>query len=240
MNGLSQAVASAQGPRVYDDSMKSTANANGDVPKLKTFSRKSARGRELSLRTILVPTDFSRRSKQAIRWAKFIAQQSHGNIHLVHVHDYEYAVPAEIALEIMFQTDVEKSLRRDLSRVAAKHALPNIKTSCHIRSGRAFDQVEKLAEELRADLIVTSTHGYTGLQHLLLGSTAERIVRHSARPVFVVRVAKNGRMRAPRLKKIVVHSIFRNARRSACITRCNSRALLARNYSSFTCLVARR
>jgi len=98
MNGLSQAVASAQGPRVYDDSMKSTANANGDVPKLKTFSRKSARGRELSLRTILVPTDFSRRSKQAIRWAKFIAQQSHGHIHLVHVHDYEYGVPGEIAL----------------------------------------------------------------------------------------------------------------------------------------------
>ena len=136
--------------------------------------------------------------------------------------------------------DMERSLRGDLCRVAVKHAVPNLKTSCHIKSGRAFDQVEKLAEELRADLIVTSTHGYTGLQHVLLGSTAERIVRHAARPVFVVRLAKTGRMRAPRLKKIVVHSIFRNARRSACITRCNSRALLARNYSSFTCLVARR
>ena len=189
--------------------MKLPVDANGGVRKLtkipsRTPSRKSARGKEAGLNTILVPTDFSRPSQQAIPWAKFIAHQSHGKIHLVHVHDFEYAIPGEVALELMFHTDVEKSLRRDLYRVAAKHDLPNPKTSCHIRSGRAFDQVEKLAEEIHADLIVTSTHGYTGLKHVLLGSTAERIVRHSTRPVFVARRAKSGRMRAPRLKKIVV------------------------------------
>jgi nucleotide-binding universal stress UspA family protein len=81
--------------------MKSTAEASGDVPKGTTrhFPRaKLAHRIKLRLQTFLVPTDFSRRSKQAIRWAKFIAQQSHGHIHLVHVHDYEYGVPGEIAL----------------------------------------------------------------------------------------------------------------------------------------------
>lgn len=189
--------------------MKLPVDANGGVRRLtkipsRTPSRKSARGKEAGLNTILVPTDFSRPSQQAIPWAKFIAHQSHGKIHLVHVHDFEYEIPGEVALELMFHTDVEKSLRRDLYRVAAKHDLPNPKTSCHIRSGRAFDEVEKLAEEIHADLIVTSTHGYAGLKHVFLGSTAERIVRHSTRPVFVARRAKSGRMRAPRLKKIVV------------------------------------
>jgi nucleotide-binding universal stress UspA family protein len=189
--------------------MKLTVDANGGVRKLteipsRTPARKPARGKEAGFNTILVPTDFSRLSQQAIRWAKFMAQQSHGKIHLVHVHDFEYAIPAEVALNLMFQTDVEKSLRRDLYRVAAKHDLPNPKTSCHIRSGRAFDQVVKLADQIDADLIVTSTHGYTGLRHVFLGSTAERIVRHSTRPVFVARRAMTGRLSPPRLKKIVV------------------------------------
>lgn len=185
--------------------MKRTADASGSVPQTKRIpARKPAPGRRAAPKTILVPTDFSRPSQAAIRWAKFMAQQAPGNIHLVHVHDFESTIPAEVALELSFPAEVEKSLRRDLYLLAAKHELPNPKSNCHIRSGRAFDQVVQLAEEIQADLIVLSTHGYKGLQHVLLGSTAERIVRHSSRPVLVTRRAKTGRMRPPQLKKIVV------------------------------------
>lgn len=199
----------------------------------KIRARKSVPATRPRFKTILVPTDFSRLSQQAIRWAKFIAQPSHGTVHLVHVHDFEFAVPAEVALELISPADIDRMLHEELCRVAAKHGLPNPKKTCHLRSGRAFDQVEKLGEEIQADLIVTSTHGYTGLQHALLGSTAERIVQHSTRPVLVTRSANVDRMRAPRLKKIVIPLDF---------SKCSEVALryainLARNFGAKLFLV---
>ena len=56
-----------------------------------------------------------------------------------------------------------------------------------IRVGQAYFEIAEAAKELKADLIVISTHGYTGLKHVLLGSTAERIVRHAPCPVMTVR-----------------------------------------------------
>ena len=68
----------------------------------------------LALKQILVPTDFSRLSQQAIRWAKFMAEPAHGTIHLVHVHDFEFAIPSEVALELISPADVDRMLRQDL------------------------------------------------------------------------------------------------------------------------------
>src|SRR5205085_1160246 len=56
-----------------------------------------------------------------------------------------------------------------------------------VRSGAAHTQIADLAEKLGADLIVISTHGNTGIKHVLMGSTAERVVRHARCPVLVVR-----------------------------------------------------
>jgi nucleotide-binding universal stress UspA family protein len=171
---------------------------------VKIQARQPAPADRFRLKTILVPTDFSSLSQQAIRWAKFMAQPAHGKVHLVHVHDFEFAIPDEVAVELISPADVDRMLQQELCRVAAKHAIPNPRKTCHLKTGRAYDQIEELAEEIQADLIVTSTHGFKGLQHVLLGSTAERIVRHATRPVLVARAAKSGRRRAPRLKKIVV------------------------------------
>jgi len=56
-----------------------------------------------------------------------------------------------------------------------------------VRHDLIFDGVLEVAREIRADLIITTTHGYTGVKHLVLGSTAENIVRRAPCPVFVVR-----------------------------------------------------
>jgi universal stress protein A len=55
------------------------------------------------------------------------------------------------------------------------------------RIGRAFDEITAAAREQKADLIVISTHGYSGVKHVVLGSVAERVVRHAPCPVLVVR-----------------------------------------------------
>ena len=56
-----------------------------------------------------------------------------------------------------------------------------------VRDGKPFQEICHAAETLGADLIVLTTHGHTGLKHVWLGSTAERVVRHAKCPVLVVR-----------------------------------------------------
>ena len=56
-----------------------------------------------------------------------------------------------------------------------------------LRAGSAFDEICEAARKGKADLIIIATHGHTGLKHVFLGSTAERVVRHAPRPVLVVR-----------------------------------------------------
>ena len=56
-----------------------------------------------------------------------------------------------------------------------------------VRFGRSFHEIAEAARTRKVDLIIISTHGYTGLKHAVLGSTTERVVRHAHCPVLVVR-----------------------------------------------------
>lgn len=142
------------------------------------------------IRTILVPIDFSPSSLEALSYAHALGERFGGELHVSYVlePDYAYAVPS--LLESPPFTTPEKSeqhVRSELESVTANYAIAGKPAMAHAGFGRAFDQVCKLASEIQADLIVLSTHGYTGLKHALLGSTAERVVRHAPCPVLVVR-----------------------------------------------------
>ena len=72
-------------------------------------------------------------------------------------------------------------------------------------NGRPYEQICRLARRLEIDLIITATRGRTGLKHLALGSTAERVVRHAPCPVLVVHPsAGSARRLSPTFKKILV------------------------------------
>jgi nucleotide-binding universal stress UspA family protein len=146
-----------------------------------------------AIRNVLVPIDFSGMSIEAIETAKQLAQRYDAGVHLTHVYQLEYLanftapmpplVPFSLASH---EEDMEKRLAHQLGTLGDEHGVP--RTNCHLLSGApAFDEICRLAKELPADLIVTPTHGRTGLTHVFLGSTAERIVQHSPCPVFVVR-----------------------------------------------------
>lgn len=69
--------------------------------------------------------------------------------------------------------------------------LKGIEVSVEIRMGRPFSEITEVAAEMNVDVIILATHGYTGLKHVLLGSTAERVVRHAPCPVLTVRVPEH-------------------------------------------------
>ena len=148
---------------------------------------------KLHLRTLLVPTDFSESSRQAISYAVALAQQFGSTVVLLHVIEVPFPYPVDGLMH--FPGDLEGiSLEQDAAAQKALTQLAeatarsgNVPVRSASRSGRAFDEIATAAGEENADLIVISTHGYTGLKHVFLGSTAERVVRHAPCPVLVVR-----------------------------------------------------
>ena len=152
-------------------------------------SSPSVRGpaiRDFRVKTILVPTDFSEPSLKAMKYARALAKQFRASLHLINVFDVQFEAPS---LAPLYATDdeIQRRLGRRFRAIAGEFAGPIRRGRCHARIGRAFEEICEAAQKLHVDLIVTATRGYTGLKHMLMGSTAERIVRHSPCPVLVVR-----------------------------------------------------
>lgn len=142
---------------------------------------------DFSLRTLLVPTDFSAGSLAAVEYALALASWSRADVVLLHVMeptvysvDFAFTHP-DISAEIrQGATESLRQLTEDArSRgVRAEHALA---------AGTPFVEIGKVAADRKADLIVMGTHGRTGLAHAVLGSTAERVVRFAPCPVLTVK-----------------------------------------------------
>jgi len=151
--------------------------------------------KKLSIRNVLVPIDFSTISIQTIETAKRLVHRFGASIHLVHVHHWQY--PGDFMgplrpvgkVRVSFEQHRRKKLAEELKMVAQAHGLyPGL---IHpLEGASAFHEICRLAQQIPADLIVMPTHGYTGLKRVLLGSTAERVVRYAPCPVFIVREKK--------------------------------------------------
>lgn len=140
-----------------------------------------------SIRRILVPTDFSPGAAAAVDLAAEMAKAFGASITLLHV----VAVPANYAPYPLIPLPGEwiRGMRDDASRrleqERARVAGPS--TSSEVRDGRADEGILAAAVEGKYDLVVMGTHGWSGLKHALLGSVAERVVRHSPVPVLTIR-----------------------------------------------------
>lgn len=136
--------------------------------------------------------DFSRASQAALDHAIPLAQSFGGTISLLHVISPP-AYPMEMGhvpvdLAVMEQSTLEAAEKK-LRSWAAKLP-PDLQGDVLVRSGLPGDVITAVARKQRSDWIVIATQGRTGLQRLLLGSTAEHVVRHASCPVLVTRRSK--------------------------------------------------
>jgi nucleotide-binding universal stress UspA family protein len=177
-----------------------------DAPIATQVSRKPRRirTRPTRFKRILVPIDFSRPSLKAIPYALAIARRFGSDVHLLHVVDCsQYPPPTLLTLPLMPQAEWNRRLRKRLDAVALKYRVNGSVSALEPGSGTAYEEICAIAGQLKADLIVIATHGYTRYRHMFLGSTAERVVQHSRCPVLVVRlhgIDWNG-LRDPRTRK---------------------------------------
>ena len=95
----------------------------------------------------------------------------------------EYAIMDCASME----TTMRKKGKEDLAALATDEVRGKVPAETMVRTGVPTTEILKAAKSLPADLIVISTHGRTGLQHVLLGSVAEHIVRHAPCPILVLR-----------------------------------------------------
>ncbi|MEY2519696.1 MAG: hypothetical protein QOF24_1455 [Verrucomicrobiota bacterium] len=177
--------------------------------------RPAARSRPLAncrIDCVLVPLDFSHASLKALKYALALVNEFGAQLHVVHVCESDHTPSTFEAISLVSrQSEVVRRSRRLLRDLVEKQGVQFAPDHLHVLSGRTYHEICDLAQRLAADLIVTSTRGLTGLKHVLLGSTAERVVQHAPCPVLIVRerehdfVGMNGESdRAFQLKKIVV------------------------------------
>lgn len=142
------------------------------------------------LQRILVPFDFSDTAKEALRYAVPLATAFDAEVVIVYVQQ-PYSIPSEIGymppdLPIN-QPELADSIRAQLGSLGISEIGTRARYQVKVRLGLPWQEIIFAADELNADLIILSTHGRTGLKHALLGSVAERVVRHAHCPVLVVR-----------------------------------------------------
>lgn len=143
----------------------------------------------LQIKYILVPIDFSAPSKKALDYAVPFAEQFGAKLTLLHVVEPVATPDFANSFPLMMENDkVRAACKAQLQSLVKEQAIdPKLVEKTLVRQGRAFHEIADAARTLKTDLIIISTHGYTGLKHALLGSTAERVVRHAPCPVLVVR-----------------------------------------------------
>ena len=140
------------------------------------------------VRDVLVPVDFSENAQAAAQYAGQLAGKFGAKIHLLHVVE-----PASFVNDLknvpftLSDKQLEATATTDLEALATRFIDPNVQTSWTVKRGKGYQEIVKAAKQLKADMIVISTHGYTGLKHTIMGSTAERVVRHAPCPVLVLR-----------------------------------------------------
>jgi len=144
----------------------------------------------LPVKKILVPVDFSDCSLFALRYAVNLATQVNGNLLMVHVASSLLTPPEMEYVHVdlkKFRAELEKHATAKLTAIAEKEIPAGVPISPVVRHGTPWEEITQTAKDRQADLIVIGTRGHSGIRHLLLGSTAEKVVRFAGCPVLVVR-----------------------------------------------------
>jgi universal stress protein A len=144
----------------------------------------------VSLKRILVPVDFSEFSKDALTFANTLAEQFDSELILVYVVE-PIVFPSDLGFGQVAMPNLEPEFttrgKAGLEQLVKDHVKEGLGARTVVRTGRAFLEILNTAKEEHVDLIVIATHGHAGVEHLIFGSTAEKVVKRARCPVLMVR-----------------------------------------------------
>jgi len=146
----------------------------------------------MAIKKILVPVDFSDDALNALRYAQELGRTFKAELLILHVVEpIYYATPADMYVtspNLAMLLDEQRTLAtQQLARLSASLKAKGQRHRTLLKTGTPAQLITDTAQSTKADLIVMSTHGRTGLAHILLGSTTEKVVRHAGCPVLTIR-----------------------------------------------------
>jgi nucleotide-binding universal stress UspA family protein len=162
----------------------------------------SNNGSRFRIKTILVPVDFSNCSREGLEYALGFASEFGAKIILVHATylGYVYSSEGTAIYDIPgLQKAARKTAQRKMRELVRSVNFGTVKYHTAFTDGSPVIDICAFAKDHDVDLIITSTHGFTGFTHVLIGSTAEQVVRHA--PCSVLVVPSHPQVRAANLAK---------------------------------------
>jgi len=150
----------------------------------------------IQLEKILFPTDFSEASENAKRYAISFAKAFGARLYLLSVDQRIDMAFLDPLIIYDLNANRESVQQENLERLRAEIARQGIEVVTETRRGSPFLEIISYAQEKEIDLIIMGTHGWSGLDHVLMGSTAEVVVRKAPCPVLTVRPAVHDFIRA--------------------------------------------
>lgn len=145
-------------------------------------------------KTLLFATDFSEGATRAVDHARSLAVLTRGKLHLLHVitelsDKRGRRVPPDV-IEL-FNREVKANAVEDMNTFKDKYfgdaEQSGYEVTTEIVIGSGYEDILESAAQVNADMIIMGTHGRTGIEKILVGSTAERVIRHAKIPVLIIR-----------------------------------------------------
>jgi nucleotide-binding universal stress UspA family protein len=139
----------------------------------------------------LVPVDFSAYSDQALTYAIALATKLQAHLTLLHaIYEMPMGVgdaPSALPYPALYLQELEAEVQRGMAEHLKRVHDAGLQGDTMIVHGVPFQRIIDIARDRHIDLIIMGTHGCTGLQHVLMGSVAEKVVRLAPCPVLVTR-----------------------------------------------------
>lgn len=163
----------------------------------------------ITVNRILCPVDFFPASDAAVGYAAGLASNYDATVHLLHVITPIVATAYEYAIDT---TEIMKSIKRssaeEMNKLAARIREAGASAEIEMRIGDVYDEIKKAIEVSTPDLLVMGTHGRRGIERWFMGSTTEKLLRHSPVPLLTISASGEKTTAIPRFRRILVTTDF--------------------------------
>ena len=163
----------------------------------------------ITIKNILCPVDFFPASNAAVNYAAGLAANYDAVIHLLHVVTpvpvsvYEYAIDSTAILKSVEEASVD-----EMKNLAARVKGMGVTAETELVVGDVYDEIKRSIDVLKPDLIVMGTHGRRGVERWFMGSTTEKLLRHSPVPLVTISAMSERAFNMPRFRRILVTTDF--------------------------------
>lgn len=144
----------------------------------------------ISIKKILVPTDFSDASNKAVSKASEIAEFFNAEIVLLHVKPNDTSFIEQYLTEELIQElneKIDEDIQKNFEKQINESAKQGVKITTAIKEGVPYQQIIKAEEDYNVDLVIIAPHNKTFFKDVFLGSTTEKVIKRSKKSVLLVR-----------------------------------------------------